>query len=75
MNVIERLDVQMIEDLHDVIKDNLRCDGTISEESIIQIVGIYGLSVLHLNDLLEDRGLFRGRQSYYLKPIKETDNE
>ena len=64
----------MINDLYDVIKDNLRCDGTISEECIIQIIGIYGLSILHFNDLLEDRGLFLGKQSYYLKPIKETTN-
>ena len=64
----------MIRDLHDVIKDNLRNDGTISEECIIQIVGIYGLSILHLNDLLEDRGMVRGKQTYYLRSIKENSN-
>lgn len=64
----------MIKDLHDVIKDNLRKDGTIYEECIIEIIGIYGLSMLHLNDLLEDRGIVQGRHAYYLRPIEEVDN-
>lgn len=65
----------MIKDLYDVIKDNLRNDGTISEESIIEIVGIYGLSLLHLRDLLECRGIVRGKRSYYLKPLEEADTD
>ena len=73
-NIIERLDAKMVRDLYDVIKDNLRKDGTISEECIIEIVGIYGLSLLHFHELLDDRGIVRGKHSYYLKPIEEVDS-
>lgn len=64
----------MIRDLHDVIKDNLRKDGSISEECIIQIIGIYGLSLLHLHDLLDDCGIVHGKQSYYLKSLEVNTN-
>lgn len=65
----------MIKDLHDVIKDNLRKDGSISEECIIEIVGIYGLSLLHQHDLLENCGIVRGKPSYYLKPLEEAETD
>ena len=57
----------MVNDVYDIIKDNLDSHGMITEEYIIQIVGIYGLSILHQHDLLENRGLIKGHQSYSLR--------
>ncbi len=58
----------MIDDIYELIKEEFEGIDAIYEESIIHMIGVFGLDLLKEHRLLESCGVVNGRQLYVLCP-------
>lgn len=58
----------MIDDIYELIKEEFKGIDAIYEESIIHMIGVFGLDLLKEHRLLESCGVVNGRQLYVLCP-------
>lgn len=54
----------MVNDIYEIIKEEFEGIDAIYEESIIHMVGVFGLDLLKKHRLLESCGVVNGRQLY-----------
>lgn len=64
----------MIKDLYDVLKDSMGNQQTISEELIVELIGLYGLTRLNNAGVLEGHNLSNGDKIYSLSDIVGGNN-
>ena len=57
---------RLIDDLHEVVKEETAGLDAIYEAFIVHLVGVYGLNVLKKHRRLESCGVIDGRQLYVL---------
>lgn len=55
-----------LDEIYDAVKTECKGLCLIYEDCILELVGLRGLNMLKENNLLEDRGVVKGRQMYVL---------
>lgn len=60
----------MINDIYELLKEEFKGFDAIYEDAIIQLIGIYGLTMLIRHKLVETCGVVNGRQLFTLCPLK-----
>lgn len=63
----------MIKDIYEVLMDDMKGVELITEDMIVHLIGIYGLTRLRNADLLEQHFLSNGDVVYSLKPIRGAE--
>ncbi len=63
----------MIRDIYEVLMDDMKGIHLITEDMIIHLIGIYGLTRLHNAGLLEQHFLSNGDVVYSLKPMRGAE--
>ena len=54
----------MLNDIYDLIKEEFEGLDAVYEDAIIELIGIYGLTILIQNKLVESCGVVNGRQLF-----------